>query len=127
MQYGKNDMNDYYSDISKAVEMRNKKDKRNYIALLNAGVTAQEEKLRQNEHKRGFDNVDLKYAFNRIREELSELSEALFGFDVRSSNIEDVDLLENIDYSNTRYEFADIGNFSNMGVYKCDQELNNAK
>lgn len=54
---------------------------------------------------------------------MSELSIELFGDDVRHASVDESDILENIDVSKIRSEFADIGNFSNMGVYKCDQEL----
>jgi cell division protein ZapA (FtsZ GTPase activity inhibitor) len=100
----------YYKDIDKMVEMRKKQDQRDYIGLINAGVTAQIEKLKDNEHKKGFEDVDIMYAFGRIMQEVKELEHEIV-------------FTENI--SAIRSKAADIANFCHMLIYRSDQELRN--
>jgi phosphotransacetylase len=83
--------------------------KRDYEKLLESGNKAQLEKLLLNEHKRGFENIDLNYASDRIEEELDELWVEI--------------QMKNKDFSAIRKEAADIANFAHMIIYKCDQEL----
>jgi hypothetical protein len=86
---------------------------RDYKELLSAGTTAQLEKLMQNEHKEGFDNIDIEYAYRRIEEELKELDFELFK-----------DAIEGrFDLTAVRLEAADIANFAHMIILKCDKEL----
>ncbi len=84
--------------------------KRDYDKLLESGNKAQLEKLLLNEHKRGFENINLDYAINRIYQEIEELHEA--------------HLFNDVDFSSIRKEAADIANFAHMIIFKCDQELN---
>lgn len=83
---------------------------RNYEKLLESGNKAQLEKLLLNEHKKGFEDIDLDYAMNRIYQEIEELHEA--------------HLFNDKDFSAIKKEAADIANFAHMIIYKCDQELN---
>ena len=82
---------------------------RDILSLLEAGYMAQIEKLRENEHKKGFDDCNLKYVYRRLMGETDELIEELFK--------------ENIDYKATRREFADIANFCHMGIFTCDKKI----
>ncbi len=82
---------------------------RDYDKLLKSGNNAQLEKLKENEHKKGFDDIDIDYSFRRLHDELRELFSEL---------AEDV-----IDYTKVRKEAADIANFAHMIIFKCDQVL----
>ena len=95
---------------------------RDYKELLEAGNKAQLEKLVQNEHKEGFDDIELKYAYKRIRQETKELWKELYlkPFLLMISAIFPRCYT---DYRSVRGEFADIGNFAHMGIYKCDEEI----
>lgn len=84
---------------------------RDYKALFEAGNKAQLEKLLENGHKRGFDNIDLDYAASRIEDELKELDDVLICF--RQTNLEKA--------IKARKEFADISNFGHMGIFECDK------
>jgi len=84
------------------------------FALLNAGLTAQEEKLRENRHKRGFNEVTLDYAWRRLTEEVQELNMEINGTVI-------------LNHSDIRKEAADVANFAHMLILKCDQELKHAK
>lgn len=84
---------------------------RDYDILLSAGNAAQLEKLKKNEHKRGFDNIDLDYAWYRIQEEIEELREEM-----------DAPIWR--DLKAIMAEAADVANFAHMIILKCDQELN---
>jgi len=87
--------------------------------LLNAGNKAQIEKLKQNTHKGGFDNIALDYAWKRIEEEMKELSTALCLIPLTGSGY--LKALKNI-----RHESADVANFAHMIIYKCDQLITEA-
>jgi hypothetical protein len=100
----------YYKDIDKMVEMRKKQDERDYIGLINAGVTAQIEKLKKNEHKPPIESHTFIELFELLREEMSELTDEL--------------LSEFIDYSLTRHEAADLANICHAIILKCEAELN---
>ena len=83
---------------------------RNYTQLITAGTAAQMEKLKQNEHKRGFDNISFEYAYHRLIEEVGELSEA---FRAKVVNIQGI--------KNIRSEAEDVANFAHMIILKCDK------
>ena len=102
-------MNDYYSDIKKDIEMKKRRENMDYYNLLNDGNIAQLEKLRANEHKKGFEDIDIMYAFRRLIDEVEELDNEI------DSN--------NNDFSKIRKEAADIANFCHMIILKCDEEL----
>jgi len=85
--------------------------KRDYKKLLESGNKAQLEKLKNNEHKSGFENLDIDYAFERLKEEVHELLVELQG--VKERNPSDI-----------RSEAADVANFAYMIILKCDQEIN---
>lgn len=87
---------------------------RDYDSLIDAGNKAQIEKLEENSHKKGFENINLSYAFHRLQEEMDELSNEIY------DNLESGGRIEEI-----RREAADIANFAHMIIYKCDQELSN--
>jgi hypothetical protein len=82
---------------------------RNYEKLIESGNKAQMEKLRENEHKRGFDNLDVRYSNRRIKEEQQELDHAIAIGDLEA----------------IRREAADIANFAHMIIYRCDSILEN--
>ncbi len=95
---------------------------RDIDALLETGVKAQREKLEQNAHKEGLNNIDLKYAYKRIKQETRELWKEIYWkpFLIMLSGL----FVRNyIDYRSTRLEFADIANFAHMGISTCDKEL----
>lgn len=81
---------------------------RDYDGLLKSGNRAQMEKLQQNGHKRGFDDIDIPYAKERILEEWSELAKA----------INEGQPLEEV-----RSEAADVANFAHMIIYVCDRKI----
>ena len=115
-------MNNFYGDIEKMVKIRMESDKREYTPLINAGVAAQLEKLRENEHKRGFDDIDIEYANTRLSDEMEELTKELY----EVSDGGGCTLFfrkENRDFSKIRHEAADIMNFAAMIVLKCDQNM----
>ena len=85
---------------------------RDYDALLKAGNQAQIEKLKKNEHKKGFDNIGFTYGFIRLTEELKELEEELICLKHGLNN-----------YETLRSEAADIANFAHMIILACDKEL----
>lgn len=86
---------------------------RDYDNLLSAGNKAQLEKLEENPHKRGFDNIKLEYAHTRIKEEMAELNIEINGYPHSQT----------IDWQKVRREAADVANFAHMIIFKCDQEI----
>jgi hypothetical protein len=95
---------------------------RDYTKLLEAGNKAQLEKLKQNGHKKGFNDINLEYATRRIEDEYQELSEEIWiiTHDEQCINYWHKD---NKDYKKIRMEAADIANFAHMIILKCDKEL----
>lgn len=93
---------------------------RNYKALIESGNAAQLEKLMENEHKRGFENIDIPHAFRRMSEELDEahIEMCKYGISNRLNVKPEKSVLEAI-----RHEAANIANFAHMIIYRCDQEL----
>lgn len=81
---------------------------RDYEELLKAGNKAQLEKLKENKHKKGFDEISIPYAYGRMKEEMSEL------FKARGTE-------------NIRLEAADVANFAHMIILKCDKMLANKR
>jgi hypothetical protein len=100
----------FYSDVELMMQNKYKEDNRDYLKLLQAGNTAQIEKLRENEHKPGFDNIDINWAFKRLHDEFRELFSELSE--------------DNKDYSLIRKEAADVANFAHMIILAADQEMN---
>ena len=84
---------------------------RDYKALLDAGNKAQLEKLEQNGHKKGFDNLKLPYAFKRLVMEIDELTKEY-------CNVV-------LDFQAIRHEAADVANFAHMIILATDKELEN--
>ena len=84
---------------------------RNTTALLEAGNKAQLEKLERDSHKPPFEDVELWEAWDRLKEEVEELSiemsKHLCGFD----NLEEI-----------RKESADISNFCHIIIYNIDRK-----
>ncbi len=91
---------------------------RDYDELLKSGNNAQLEKLKENEHKRGFEDIGLYYAFKRLDEEYEELKCELYDFSSFGRIHKNT-----FDFSAIRKEAADIANFAHMIILKCDQEL----
>jgi len=83
------------------------KEKRNYFGLFYSLIPAMLEKLYENKHKKGWENIDFEYASNRILDEYRELKEAIIDNDIKE----------------IRREAADIANFSAMIIYQCDKKL----
>ena len=85
---------------------------RNNAELFIHGNVAQLEKLKENEHKRSFEEftvADLRYIIKRIGDELTEASTEVYE---KKVNIQEA-----------RKEFADIANFAHIGIYICDKKL----
>lgn len=59
------------------------------------------EKLRENDHKRGWDDIDLDYALMRLREEVEELAPLVGGWDHDQGQAREM-----------IREAADVGNFA---------------
>ena len=79
--------------------------------MIAAGNKAQIEKLKENKHKKGFDDIDIMYAFGRLAEEFLELEREI----VFTENIDEI-----------RKEAADVANFAHMIILRCDQILKNS-
>lgn len=88
--------------------------KRDYDELLQAGNKAQLEKLIENEHKDGFDDIDIEYALDRLLDEYIELRK-----EIKSLN----DSTSKIWHRRIRHEAADVANFAHMIILRCDKEL----
>ena len=95
---------------------------RDYKALLEAGNRAQREKLEENGHKTGFDNLELKYIYKRLKQEMRELWKEIY-WKPFIKMISCMLLKHYIDYRSTRFEFGDIANFAHMGILVCDKEI----
>ncbi len=98
-------------------EIKSYKD-RDYEKLLSAGREAQLKKLKQNEHKGGFDKIDIPYAYGRIKDEFEELTEVLHRFpwyDFKDNT--NGYIVEVID------EAADICNFASWLILMCKTVL----
>lgn len=89
---------------------------RDYTKLLKAGNAAQLEKLKENEHKTGFEDINIYYAYNRLKNELQELSIEMYYMPRKVWA-----LRENINYPAIRHEAADIANFAHMIILQCDK------
>lgn len=86
-----------------------------YKELFTAGNKAQLEKLKENENKSGWNkNIPIRYFFEKIKDELEELKEAFF-------EIDEDDL--QCWYKNIRGEAADIANYAQMIILKCDKKI----
>lgn len=95
---------------------------RDYTALLEAGNKAQLEKLEQNGHKKGFQDVSISGAFDRLRDESYELEDELFNtMDVKGCSMKF--WKQKINIKAVRHEAADIANFAHMIILACDKEL----
>ena len=70
------------------------------------------EKLLANGYKQGFDNIDFKYAFKRLKEEIKELEEEMICLNQGLNN-----------YETIRHEAADVANFAHMIIMGCDKEI----
>jgi len=75
-----------------------------YKVLFDAGNAAQLEKLQANEHKDGWNNIDIEYARDEIWMNFFEL-----------------DIATNL--ATTRSKAADIANFAHMIILACDTKL----
>lgn len=91
--------------------------RRNYAKLLEHGNKAQLEKLKKNDHKSDFLEIELTHLFTMLFQEYCELEEEFI-----NRNMEE--WRENIDYNKIRHEAADIANFAHMIILKCDKEIN---
>jgi len=75
-----------------------------YKKLFDAGNAAQLEKLKENDHKSGWNAISIDYAERRIAEEVLEL------FTTR-------------DFVAARRAAADVANFAHMIILRCDKEI----
>jgi hypothetical protein len=82
-------------------------EKRNYTALIESANKAMLEKLKENEHKNGWDGIDIGYTTKRIFDEYLELCK-----EVGIRNTREI-----------RREAADVANFAAMIIYQCDKKL----
>lgn len=87
---------------------------RDYDGLIKTGNAARLEKLIENDHKTGFDNIDIGYAIKRIKQERKELKEAYLIMRAHPTP-------ETI--RNVIREAADVGNFSDMVIYTATNQL----
>lgn len=96
---------------------------RDYDELINAGTTAMMEKLKMNEHKPNFDNVDLYYEYGRLEDEVSEVMRELYDEDIRASGYSEWTKIEKIDYPALRHEFADTAIRCFIAILECDRQI----
>ena len=94
---------------------------RNYDELFIRGISAQREKLEENEHKGGFTDIDINLAFKNMTKERDELSFAITILNVAL----DVPGYINVHngYKDVRQEAANVANFAHMIILQCDKEL----
>ena len=85
---------------------------RDYEGLIKSANNAMLEKLKENEHKPGFNELSFKRALLGICRETAELSE-----EIKSQ--------ESLHY--IRREAADVANFAAMIIYKCDKLISEMK
>lgn len=96
--------------------------KRDYDELLKAGNAAQIEKLEQNEHKDGFGDIDIKYAYKRIKQETCELWKEIY----LKPLLKMLSFMFPKHYENhraIRHEASDIANFAHMIILSCNKVL----
>lgn len=86
-----------------------------YKQLFNEGNKEQLEKLKQNEHKSGWDDIDIKYAFERLSHERDELLLKIKNYNIGTIHQTKIGLNE------IKEEAADIANFAHMIIYKCNR------
>ena len=82
---------------------------RDYKNLLQEGHKAQVEKLRENDHKSGFDTEGMDVLFHKLTIEMRELYDEIF--------------CDTPDYNKIRREAADVMNFAAMIILNCVQKL----
>ena len=87
---------------------------RNYDELILSANIAMLEKLKENEHKPGFDKVSFEYGLKRLDEERKELRLAVINYIHHPS----IDTLKEV-----RREAADCANFPAMIILKCDKMI----
>lgn len=80
----------------------------NYNKLFKAGKKACTEQLEANEHKEGWDDIEISYAANGIEANQSWLY---------------IELESPRDYKEIRRRAANIANHAQMIILKCDKEL----
>ena len=86
-----------------------------YDPMFEAGIEAQLEKMIKNNHKKGWDDIDIRYAHSKIIDNQLKLPELLYNrhFENPVSNSE-------IDCESVRKIAANIANFAHMIILKCD-------
>lgn len=108
---------------------------RNYDELIQSANKAMLEKLKENEHKSGFDDIEFCYAVGRIEDEqrklisaLKNFSDAEYDYNVRvddyqehGSENEKAKLIAAL--KEMRREAADVANFPAMIILKCDKMI----
>ncbi len=94
---------------------------RDYTALIEAGNAAVMEKLLENGHKPGFDNLDLYEEFENLQDECTELFLELFKMD--GERIPE----ESLDYRSGRREAADVAAHAMMMVKAFDDKIKEAE
>jgi hypothetical protein len=101
---------------------------RNYDELIESANKAMLEKLKENEHKPGFDEISLDHAIHRIKDELIELNIEFDNYkdaewDCRNikSDLNKQLMIKSL--HKVRRESADVANFSAITILKCDKLL----
>jgi len=94
---------------------------RNYKALLKAGNKAQLIKLKQNGHKKGFEEIDMFYVLAKIIEEVDELRDELCDRSGYGGSVHEPKNI--IDYKAAMYEAADIANYAHMVILQCERKI----
>lgn len=99
---------------------------RDYSGLIASVNNAMIEKLMENEHKPGFDDILFGYAVRRTREEHQELETAFNEFTDAEYDYLEHESPENkavllIKLKEMRREAADSANFPAFIIYKCDK------
>jgi len=97
--------------------------KRNYEELIQSANKAMMEKLLENEHKPGFDDIRFHSTYRDICIEVSELSEEVGAYG-RFRKRESQNIAEHIDLlKKMRREAADVSNHSAMIILECDRRI----
>lgn len=102
--------------------MENKMKDNKYSELFESGNKAQLKQMIKNEHKEGWNDINIKYAYKRIKQKTRILWREIYlkpfifmvsGMLVRRYK----------DHRSIRKEAANIANFTQMIILKCDKEL----
>lgn len=87
--------------------------------LLNMGRSAQLEKLIENDHKEGYDSMNIHDSFTLINEKMHIISKEIFERHDKWAETRIPE--EQLNYDILASKFADIMNYANMAILTCNK------